>query len=222
MFHLKITMTASKNYSMNEYSVLATPDLLSQRRPRQERTGLTDTGVRRAASRPARSRSRSFALQGLYQFLVGADDATGIDAFTRDLAGFHKCDAAHFDALLHGCINEHASLDALIAPKLDRTVAELSPIERACMWVGAYELLHAQDIPWRVVLNESVELAKEFGGTDGHKYVNAVLNALAHDIRAEQVAADPGATTRPVEKKTKAIMAENPMENQAQNPAENI
>lgn len=176
---------------MNDYFAFSTPTPSKVRPPRQLREGLTSTGVRKAASRPARSRSRSFALQGLYQFLVGAQDATGIDQFTRELVGFNKCDAAHYDALLHGCIEQQASLDALIAPKLDRGLTEISPVERACMWIGTYELLHAQDIPWRVILNEGVELAKEFGGTDGHKYVNAVLNALAHELRAEQVAADP-------------------------------
>lgn len=176
---------------MNDYSLNNASSGAFKKRPKsQVRTGLTQTGVHKAASRSARSRSRAFALQGLYQFLVGMEDATAIDQFTRELVGFHKCDTAHYDALLHGCIAEYAQLDALITPKLDRALHELSPIERACMWVGAYELLHAQDIPWRVVLNEAVELAKEFGGTDGHKYVNGVLNAIAHEIRAEQVAAD--------------------------------
>ena len=160
------------------------------RPPRQKRTGLTSTGVRKAASKSARSRSREFALQGLYQHIVGRNEATAIDMFTRDLAGFHKSDALHYDALLHGCIKLEADLNALIAPKLDRQLGELSPIEQACMWIGAYELMYCQDVPWRVVLNEVIELAKEFGGTDGHKYVNGVLNALAPELRAAEVQAD--------------------------------
>ncbi len=67
---------------------------------------------------------------------------------------------------------------------------EISPIEHACMWIGVYEFQHCLDVPWRVVINESIELAKEFGGTDGYKYVNAVLNALAPSLRAVEVAAD--------------------------------
>ena len=162
----------------------------TSRPPRQSRKGLTSTGVRKAASKSERSRSRVFALQGLYQHLVGRQDPTSIDMFTRDLAGFHKCDAAHYGALLHGSITIEEDLNALITPKLDRQLSELSPIEHACMWIGAYELMHCQDVPWRVVLNEVIELAKEFGGTDGHKYVNGVLNALAPELRAAEVNAD--------------------------------
>lgn len=158
--------------------------------PRQNRKGLTSTGVRKASSKSTRSRSREFALQALYQHLVGHNEASDIDAFTRDLAGFHKCDAAHYDALLHGCIEMAEDLDALIAPKLDRRIADISPIEHSVMWIGAYELMHCPDVPWRVVLNETIELAKEFGGTDGHKYVNGVLHALAPELRAAEVAAD--------------------------------
>jgi N utilization substance protein B len=160
------------------------------RPPRQARTGLTSTGARKAAAKSNRSRSREFALQALYQHLVGHNDPTDIDHFTRDLAGFHKADAAHYDALLHGSIREEAELDALILPLLDRKMAEISPVEHAVMWIGAYEFRHCLDVPWRVVLNECIELAKEFGGTDGHKYVNAVLNGLAPQLRGHEVDAD--------------------------------
>lgn len=166
----------------------------SKRPPRQPRKGLTSTGVRKAASKSDRSRSREFALQALYQVLVGKNETELIDAFTRDLQGFTKADSAHFDALLHGCAEQAQVLDALILPLLDRPMAEISPVEHAAMWIGAYELKHCLDIPWRVVLNESVELAKEFGGTDGHKYVNGVLNALARQLREAEVAADQHAS----------------------------
>ncbi|WP_225782788.1 transcription antitermination factor NusB [Xenophilus sp. Marseille-Q4582] len=146
-----------------------------------------------AAARSGRSRAREFALQALYQHLVGRNEADSIDAFTRDLSGFHKADSAHYDALLHGAIAEQADLDALIAPLLDRPWAEISPIEHAVMWIGAYEFLHCPDVPWRVVLNECIELAKDFGGTDGHKYVNAVLNGLAPQLRKLEVDADRAA-----------------------------
>ena len=164
------------------------------RPPRQPPKGLTSTGVRKAASKSDRSRSREFAVQALYQVLVGKNDAESVDAFTRDLAGFNKADSAHFDALLHGCSEQAAALDELILPLLDRKLAEISPVEHAVMWIGAYELQHCLDVPWRVVLNECVELAKEFGGTDGHKYVNGVLNGLARKLREAEVAADKGAT----------------------------
>lgn len=159
-------------------------------------TGKTATGARKASAKSARTRAREFALQALYQHLVGRNDADAIDVFTRDLSGFHKADSAHYDALLHGCVREAAELDALITPLLDRKLEEISPIERAVMWIGAYEFRHATDVPWRVVINECIELAKEFGGTDGHKYVNAVLNGLAPTLRATEVEADRAAARK--------------------------
>lgn len=162
-----------------------------KRPPPQPRKGVTRTGARKAASKSDRSRAREFALQGLYQFLVGRNSAAEIDPFTRELAGFHKADAAHFDALLHGCIEQAEELNKLITPQLDRPVTEIAPVEHAIMWIGVYEFLHCPDVPWRVVLNECIELAKEFGGTDGHKYVNGVLHGLAPALRALEVAHDP-------------------------------
>jgi transcription antitermination protein NusB len=165
-------------------------DASGKRPPRQVRTRVTSTGARKAASKSGRSRSREFALQALYQHLVGRNDADLIDLFTRDLAGFSKADTAHYDALMHGCIAQADELDHLILPFLDRPLAEISPIERSVMWIGTYEFKHCLDVPWRVIINECIELAKEFGGTDGHKYVNGVLNGLASDLRALEVKAD--------------------------------
>ena len=166
------------------------PRPTGERPPRQTRTGLTSTGARKAGSKSARTRSREFALQGLYQHLIGRNSLADIETFTRDLAGFNKCDAVHFDSLLSGCVGESAALDALIVPLLDRKLTEISPIEHGIIWIGTYELQHCLDVPWRVVLNECIELAKEFGGTDGHKYVNAVLNGIAPGIRSAEVAGD--------------------------------
>ncbi|MCZ2102975.1 MAG: transcription antitermination factor NusB [Comamonadaceae bacterium] len=145
---------------------------------------------RKSSALSGRSRAREFALQALYQHLVGGNAAADIDLFTRDLSGFHKADAAHYAALLHGCIDTATELDALIEPHLDRRWAEISPIEHAVMWMGTYEFLHCPDVPWRVVLNECIELSKSFGGTDGYKYVNGVLNHLAPQLRPAEVAAD--------------------------------
>jgi N utilization substance protein B len=164
------------------------------RPPRQPRTGLTSTGARKAGSKSDRSRAREFALQALYQYLVGKNEAADIDLFTRDLAGFSKSDSAHFDVLLHGCIAQAAELDSLFEPLLDRKMGEISPVEHAVMWIGAYEFKYCLDVPWRVVLNECIELAKEFGGTDGHKYVNAVLNGLAPSLREVEMNAERSKT----------------------------
>jgi N utilization substance protein B len=131
----------------------------------------------------ARTRAREFAVQALYQFIVGKNVPGDVDLFTRGLSGFNKADSVHYDLLLYGVAEQSAALDALIEPLLDRPFAEISPIERSVMWIGAYELKHCIDVPCKVVINECIELAKEFGGTDGHKYVNAVLNGLAHQLR---------------------------------------
>lgn len=140
-------------------------------------------------SRSPRRRSRAFALQGLYQWLLSGDDAGAIDAHIREQEGFARCDSAHFDALLHGCIDEAGRLDATIARHADRPTRQLSPIEHSALMIGAYELSHCVDIPYRVAINEAVELAKDFGGTDGHKYVNGVLDKAAADLRPEEVTA---------------------------------
>jgi N utilization substance protein B len=161
--------------------------------PKDHQAKLSSTGVRKTATKNKRSRAREFAVQGLYQSVVGKNQAVDIDAFTRDLSGFSKADAVHFDALLHGCIAQADAADQLISTRLDRPLAEISPIERVVLWIGVYEMQHCPDVPWRVVLNECVELAKEFGGTDGHKYVNAVLNGLAPELRALEVQADRAA-----------------------------
>ncbi len=152
----------------------------------------TDTPKpRKATDKSARTRAREFALQALYQHLVGRNEASDIDTFTRDLSGFHKADSAHYDALLYGCVEQAAALDAAITPHLDRPLVELSPIEHGVLWIGTYELTHCLDVPWRVVVNECIELAKSFGGTDGHKYVNGVLHPLAQTLRATEVASEP-------------------------------
>lgn len=129
-------------------------------------------------------------MQALYQHLVGRNEASSIDAFTRDLVGFHKADSAHYDALLHGCIEDAKALDTSITPLLDRPMAEISPVEHAVLWIGVYEFKNCLDVPYRVVINECIELAKAFGGTDGHKYVNGVLHKIAPSLRAAEVTAD--------------------------------
>jgi N utilization substance protein B len=164
--------------------------LINPKRPPQTRTGLTDTGVKKAADKSARTRAREFAMQALYQHLVGRNDTDAIDTFTRDLIGFHKADSAHYDALLRGCVSDAGALDARITPLLDRPMAEISPIEHAVLWIGAYEFQHCLDVPYRVVINECIELAKGFGGTDGHKYVNGVLHKMAPSVRPAEVNGD--------------------------------
>jgi len=142
-----------------------------------------------AKPKSARRRSREIALQGLYEWLVSGTDAGVIDAHMREQEGFDKADRAHFDALLHGCIAEASDLDGVLGKFVDRKTTELSPVEHAVLMIGAYELKHCMDIPYKVAINEAVELAKSFGGTDGHKYVNGVLDKSAADLRPQEVQA---------------------------------
>lgn len=142
--------------------------------------------ARRAAPKNARRRSRELALQGLYQWLLSGEDAAGVQAHIAEQDGFDKCDRAHFDALLHGGIEEASALDAVLARHVDRKTSMLSPVEHAVLMIGVYELMHCLDIPYRVAINEAVELAKSFGGTDGHKYVNGVLDKCAADLRPDE------------------------------------
>ena len=142
-----------------------------------------------AKPKSARRRSRELALQGLYEWLVSGAEASVIDAHMHEQEGFDKCDAAHFDALLHGCILEASAIDAVLARHVDRKTSQLSPIEHGVLMIGVYELTHCIEIPYKVAINEAVELAKSFGGTDGHKYVNGVLDKAAADLRLVEVEA---------------------------------
>ena len=151
------------------------------------------------APRPksARRRSRELALQGLYEWQINRADLGVVRSHMREQDDFSKCDNAWFDALLQGCVEQATALDHLLVPHLDRPVAELSPIEHGVLLIGLYELQHCVDVPYRVAINEAVELAKSFGGTDGHKYVNGVLDKAAMDLRPTEVAAQRIARSAP-------------------------
>ncbi|MBS0319198.1 MAG: transcription antitermination factor NusB [Proteobacteria bacterium] len=150
-----------------------------------------------AAAAPARAgprvsprrRARELALQGLYALqLAQASPATVRQQLAEDPA-FDKADGTFFDALWKGVTAEDAALVGGLAPHLDRAAAELSPIERSILVIGAWELEHRPETPYRVVINEAVELAKRYGGIDGHKFVNGVLDRHAASVRAAEVAA---------------------------------
>jgi len=136
-----------------------------------------------------RRRAREFVLQGLYQRQLSGNAAAAIRAQITEASGFPKADGAYFDALWSGTAAQFDELVALCAPYLDRKAAELSPVERAILVLGAWELRHRPEIPYRVVINEAVELARSYGGTDGHKFVNGVLDRMAAEIRAAEIAA---------------------------------
>jgi N utilization substance protein B len=141
-------------------------------------------------NRTPRHRAREFALQGIYQWLLNHEDVALIDAHIRQAHGFDKADSGHFNALLHNTIAQVDELRAAVAPLIDRPIEQLSPVEHAALLIGTCELKNHIEIPYRVVINEAVELAKSFGGVDGHKYVNGVLDKLATRMRATEVNAN--------------------------------
>src|SRR3954452_19384751 len=140
-------------------------------------------------AKTSRRRSREFAMQGLYQWQLAGTDAATIESQMAAAKGFDKTDRAYFSSLLAGAIREAPQLEQALQPLLDRKCAELSPVERAILFLAAYELETQIDIPYRVVINEAVELAKSYGGTDGFKYVNGVLDKLAAEVRADEIRA---------------------------------
>jgi transcription antitermination protein NusB len=143
-----------------------------------------------------RRRAREFALQALYQWQVAAQEVGDIETQYAEMEGYAKADATLFTKLVRGVIKEQAVLIERLTPHLDRPWPELSPVERAVMLASAFELIHMVETPYRVIINEAIELAKSFGGTDGHKYVNGVLDKLAATVRADEIqyqAANPTA-----------------------------
>nr|WP_259660054.1 transcription antitermination factor NusB [Zwartia hollandica] len=143
--------------------------------------------------RSARRRARELALQGLYAWLVrdtdSLQDAGEIEAHLRDEDEFEQADAVWFQTLLHGAMKDAGPLREKFSPFIDRPLAELSPIEHGILLIGSYELVHHVEVPYRVAINEAVELAKSFGGTDGFKFVNGVLDKLAAQVRAPETRA---------------------------------
>jgi N utilization substance protein B len=135
-------------------------------------------------------------LQGLYEGQLSGNSAEAIRARLVADTSLANADRAYFDELWSGVNAESDALIQMIAGSIDRPVKQLSPVERAILVIGAWELKHRAEIPYRVVINESIELAKSYGGTDGHKFVNGVLDKLAPALRtAEFDAMRSGADT---------------------------
>jgi transcription antitermination protein NusB len=135
----------------------------------------------------ARRRSRELAVQGLYQWLLSREDSGAIEAHMTASPGFEKADRDHFNELLHGAIRQIEVLHGHLEPHLDRKVGELSPVEHAALLIGCLELTQHHEIPYRVVINEAVELTKTYGGTDGYKFVNGVLDKVAARTRPAEI-----------------------------------
>lgn len=143
--------------------------------------------AKKAPNRSPRHRARELALQGIYQWRVTGGDDAQIEKQIHAEKNLGRYDKELFSTLLRGVLKQHTALEAMLAPYLDRPIAELSYVEFAVLLLGAFELSQHLEVPYKVVINEAVELAKTFGGIDGHKYVNGVLDKLAPKVRAAEV-----------------------------------
>jgi N utilization substance protein B len=141
----------------------------------------------------ARGLSRKFAMQALYQWQLTGQTAAELRNQYASEEGFGDADAEYFRDVLDGVIDAAGTLDETLGTLIDRPVAQLDPVERAVLLIGLYELGQRLDVPYRVVINEGVELAKRFGATEGHKFVNAVLDRAARTLRAAEQAATSAA-----------------------------
>jgi len=151
----------------------------------------TDTAVSAANKAPQKSprhRARELAMQCIYQWRVTGGDVAKIEKQIHAEKNLGRYDKDLFSRLLRGALGQHTDIEALVAPHLDRPLIELSPVEFAVLLLATFELLQHPEVPYRVVINEAVELAKTFGGTDGYKYVNGVLDRLAAQLRAPEFA----------------------------------
>jgi len=143
----------------------------------------------KAPPKSARRRAREFVLQGLYQWRVGGADEAAIEAYAPEMEGFAKADREFFVGTLRGVIGQGEALIEKISVLIDRPFTELSPVEACILMLGSFEMINHPETPYRVIINEAIELTKAFGGTDGHKYINGVLDKVAGVVRADEVAA---------------------------------
>lgn len=140
-----------------------------------------------ARGRSARRLSRLISVQGLYQWLLAGEEPGAIEAFARESEDFAQADEAYFKDCFYGVLRQAEALQADILPVLDRPLAQVSPVEQAILLLGAYELKSHPEVPFRVVINEGVELAKSLGGNEGHRYINGVLDRLSGQLRPDEV-----------------------------------
>jgi N utilization substance protein B len=136
-----------------------------------------------------RRHSRELALRALYQWQLTGDDLAKLLVQAEEAEEYADANIEFMKSLLEGILNEVATLDSALSSHLDRPIEQLSPIEHGILLIGAYELSHSLDVPYKVAINEAVNLAKAYGGTDGHKYVNGVLDKLAKDVRQTEIEA---------------------------------
>lgn len=135
-------------------------------------------------------KARRLALQALYQGYMTDVDSQEIEVQFRLNNDFDKVDSDYFCRLLHGITQQSSHIDSLYEPSLDRPIDSINPVERCLLRIGTFELANMLEIPYRVVLDESVNMSREFGATEAHKYVNGVLNKVAKQLRQAEIASE--------------------------------
>lgn len=149
------------------------------------------TGRARQSSLHARVRARRTAVQACYQWLINNQPVSAvIKEFESDRAELKKADKEYFSDLMKGVARCAGEIDSAITPLLDRPLAELNTVEHAILMLAVYELIHHPELPWRVIVNEAVDLAKMFGAEQSYRYINGVLDKAAHRIRASEIPAN--------------------------------
>lgn len=151
---------------------------------------MTETGLRKGFAR-RRSRARRHAMQALYQWQLTGHDLGTVEAQFLAEEDLSKADLGYFRELLHRIPAQLDAINAALAPLLDRPLEQVDPVEKAILWIGGYELSSRPDVPYRVVINEAVELAKKYGAEQGHRFVNGVLDKAARRLRAEEIGTGP-------------------------------
>ncbi|MCD8339216.1 MAG: transcription antitermination factor NusB [Burkholderiales bacterium] len=136
----------------------------------------------KGCGKSARRRAREYALQGLYEWLISNSSVEDVDAAVRQVPDYERVDEEFYKELFHGIVEQFVDLEKIYEPHIDRDIQKLSPIERAILLIGTYELKNTVT-PYKVIINEAVELAKSFGGTEGFRYVNGVLDKLVAEYR---------------------------------------
>ncbi len=150
---------------------------------------MSDATENGAPAKSPRRRARELAVQGIYQWRISGTDAAEIEKGTQAENNLGRYDKPLYSKLLRGTLAQQETLSTMLTPLLDRPLADLSPVEFSVLLLGAFELTNQPEVPYRVIINEAVDLTKTFGGLDGHKFVNGVLDKLAPQVRAAEVAA---------------------------------
>lgn len=153
---------------------------------------MTDSAVTAVKPRKPSSKrhqSRRLAVQAVYQWLITGTELNDLRVQFRDEQGFERCDQDYFDQLVRGVVGHRDALEATFSGFLDRPIVQLDPVEHAVLLLAAYELGHHPELPYRVAINEAVELTKVFGAEESHKYINGVMDRLARKLRAVEIAA---------------------------------